>query len=72
MSDWVLDAAAEKGLTPREVEAEYFPGEVASSLLQRFLKPEEVAHMALYVSSPASSGTNGAVLRVEGGILRHR
>ncbi len=71
LTDWALNEAAEKGLTPEQFEDEFFPGDVGSSLLQRFETPEEVANLALYVCSPASSGTNGAVLRVEGGILRH-
>lgn len=71
MTDWALNAAAEQGLTPDQFEEQFFPGDVATSLLQRFERPEEVANLALYVCSPASSGTNGAVLRVEGGILRH-
>jgi NAD(P)-dependent dehydrogenase (short-subunit alcohol dehydrogenase family) len=41
-----------------------------SSLLQRFETPEEIANMICYVCSPAASGTNGAALRVDGGIVR--
>jgi 3-oxoacyl-[acyl-carrier protein] reductase len=70
LTDWALSEAAAKGLTPEEFEREFFPGDVASSLLQRFLTSAEVANMILYVCSRASSATNGAVLRAEGGILR--
>jgi NAD(P)-dependent dehydrogenase (short-subunit alcohol dehydrogenase family) len=42
-----------------------------SSLLQRFATVEEVANLVTYVASPLSSATNGAALRVEGGLLRH-
>ncbi len=42
-----------------------------SSLLQRFATPQEVANMIAYVCSPASAATNGAALRVEGGIVRN-
>ena len=42
---------------------------VSSSLLQRMVEPEEVANMVTYLSSPLSSATNGAALRVEGGII---
>ncbi|RYZ79149.1 MAG: SDR family oxidoreductase, partial [Proteobacteria bacterium] len=41
-----------------------------SSILQRFITPEEIANMVVYVSSQASVATNGAALRVEGGLLR--
>lgn len=40
-----------------------------TSLLQRFIKPEEIAHLAAYLSSPLSTATNGAALRADGGVL---
>jgi NAD(P)-dependent dehydrogenase (short-subunit alcohol dehydrogenase family) len=41
----------------------------ATSLLQRFIEPDEIAHLAAYLASPLSSATNGAALRADGGIL---
>lgn len=41
-----------------------------TSLLRRLAEPEEVAHLVTYICSPLSSATNGAALRVEGGIVR--
>ena len=41
-----------------------------SSLLQRFATSEEVAAMVTYVCSPLASATNGAALRVDGGVVR--
>ena len=55
--------------TDAEIEAEFFVRGRPSSLLQRLLEAEEVANMVTYVASPLSSGTNGAALRVEGGII---
>jgi NAD(P)-dependent dehydrogenase (short-subunit alcohol dehydrogenase family) len=40
-----------------------------TSLLQRFLEPEEVAALVVYVASPRASATNGAALRADGGVL---
>ncbi|CAN5349677.1 SDR family oxidoreductase [soil metagenome] len=40
-----------------------------TSLLQRFIEPDEIAHLALYLASPLSSATNGAALRADGGVL---
>ena len=40
-----------------------------ASLLQRYARPEEVANLICYVCSKASSATNGAALRVDGGIV---
>jgi NAD(P)-dependent dehydrogenase (short-subunit alcohol dehydrogenase family) len=41
-----------------------------SSLLKRYATVEEVASMVAYVCSPLSSATNGAALRVDGGVVR--
>lgn len=60
----------ERGMSAQEMEAEFFKSARPSSLLKRFIKPEEVANLIAYVSSPASSATNGAALRVDGGVVR--
>ena len=52
------------------VEQEFFRSARPSSLLRRFEKPEEIAAMVAFVASPLSSGTNGAALRVDGGVVR--
>lgn len=41
----------------------------ATSLLQRFIEPGEIAHLVAYLASPLSSATNGAALRADGGVL---
>jgi NAD(P)-dependent dehydrogenase (short-subunit alcohol dehydrogenase family) len=41
-----------------------------TSLLQRFATIEEVANMVIYVASAQASATNGAALRVDGGVVR--
>ena len=33
------------------------------------IEPEEVANLVTYVASPLSSATNGAALRVDGGVV---
>jgi NAD(P)-dependent dehydrogenase (short-subunit alcohol dehydrogenase family) len=38
--------------------------------LKRFATPDEVAALVAFIASPLSSATNGAALRVEGGLLR--
>lgn len=53
-----------------EVEAEFFRKHRSSSLLQRLIEADEVANLVAYVASPLSSATNGAALRVEGGLVR--
>ncbi|MEB3356051.1 MAG: SDR family oxidoreductase [Synechococcales bacterium] len=53
-----------------KVEDEFFQTARPTSLLQRFIEPEEVANLVAYVASPLSSATNGAPLRVDGGVVR--
>lgn len=53
-----------------EFEAEFFRSARPTSLIKRFAKPEEIANLVVYVCSEASSATNGAALRVDGGVVR--
>ncbi len=53
-----------------EFEQEFFRNVRPSSLLQRFATPEEVASLVAYLCSPLSSATNGAAVRVDGGVVR--
>ena len=62
--------AADEGRTLEDLKGDVFKFRRTSSLLQRYATVEEVANMVCYVCSPASSATNGASLRVEGGIVR--
>jgi len=64
------EIAEAKGVSVEAVEKEFFGTLRASSLLQRFATTDEVAAMVAYTASPLSSGTNGAALRVEGGVVR--
>ena len=40
-----------------------------TSLLQRFLEPDEIADLVAYLASPRASATNGAAVRADGGVL---
>jgi NAD(P)-dependent dehydrogenase (short-subunit alcohol dehydrogenase family) len=53
-----------------EFEKEFFKTVRPSSLLQRFATTKEVANLVVYVCSPLASATNGAALRVDGGVVR--
>src|SRR5437773_4765961 len=53
-----------------EFEKEFFKTVRPSSLLKRFAMTEEVANMVTYVCSPLSAATNGAALRVDGGLVQ--
>ena len=67
---FVKNMATQQNKTPAEVEKEFFRTVRPSSLLQRFATNEEVANLVTYVASPLSSATNGAALRVDGGVVR--
>ena len=53
-----------------EFENEFFQSVRPSSLIKRFATTEEVANLVVYICSPLSSATNGAALRVDGGVVR--
>ncbi len=53
-----------------EFESEFFKTIRPTSLLKRFATADEVASLVAYVCSPLASATNGAALRVDGGIVR--
>ena len=53
-----------------EFEKEFFKTIRPSSLLKRFAMTEEVANLVTYVCSPLSVATNGAALRVDGGVVQ--
>lgn len=66
---FVADMAKAKNTTPADVEQEFFRTVRPSSLLRRFARTEEVAALVAFVASALSSATNGAALRVEGGVV---
>jgi NAD(P)-dependent dehydrogenase (short-subunit alcohol dehydrogenase family) len=53
-----------------EFEKEFFEKVRPTSLLKRFATTAEVASLVVYVCSPLSSATNGAALRVDGGVVK--
>jgi NAD(P)-dependent dehydrogenase (short-subunit alcohol dehydrogenase family) len=67
---FVKNMAKDQGKSAGEVEKEFFEKVRPSSLIQRFATTEEVANLVAYVASPLSSATNGAALRVDGGVVR--
>src|SRR3984893_8159584 len=70
VNEFVTRMAKGKGVTTEDVEREFFRGIRPSSLLQRFATTDEVAVMVAFIASPLSSATNGAAVRVEGGVVR--
>jgi NAD(P)-dependent dehydrogenase (short-subunit alcohol dehydrogenase family) len=67
---FVAAMATQQNKSKEEIEKEFFEHVRPSSLLKRFATVDEVAAMATYVASELSSATNGAALRVDGGVVR--
>jgi len=65
----MAELAAERGVTPAEMEALFLAENRPSNLLGRFATPEEVASLSVYAASPLASATTGSALRVDGGTV---
>ncbi|WP_223623529.1 SDR family NAD(P)-dependent oxidoreductase [Microbacterium sp. EST19A] len=64
-------AAVENIAALQDLDVDQLKGSLVrgTSLLQRFIRPEEIAHLVAFLASPLSSATNGAALRADGGVL---
>ena len=67
--DFLRSISGNPDATAEQLEAGFFAHGRPTSLLQRLIEPEEVANLVAYVASPLSSSTNGAALRVDGGVV---
>ena len=60
--------AQQKGEPLDDIIGNYFQSDEPTSLIQRFVQPDEVARMIVTIS--ASTASNGAAHKIEGGIVR--
>jgi len=70
VKEFVGQLAKEKKQTPDEVEKEFFKSARPTSILKRFIEPEEIANVVAFVCSPLASAMNGAAVRADGGVVR--
>lgn len=62
--------AAQQNASVEALEKQFFETIRPSSLLKRFISPNEIAVLVAYLASPVSGATNGAALLADGGVVR--
>jgi NAD(P)-dependent dehydrogenase (short-subunit alcohol dehydrogenase family) len=70
VGDFFGKMADEAGISQSAMEAQFIAEHRPTSLLRRLASVEEVANMVVYICSPQASATNGAALRVDGGVVK--
>ncbi len=65
----VNERAEARDISVAQIEEAYFSKTRTASLIKRFQSVEEIASMAVFLSSKQASGITGAALRVEGGVV---
>jgi NAD(P)-dependent dehydrogenase (short-subunit alcohol dehydrogenase family) len=68
--DFFAALARQSGQTFEQTSQDFFAHARPTSLIKRFVAPEEVAALVAYVCSPLGAATTGAALRVDGGVVR--
>jgi len=63
------ERAKAAGVSVAEVEAAFLRDFRPTTLIRRFTTADEVAALGVYLCSEAASGTSGAALRVDGGVV---
>jgi NAD(P)-dependent dehydrogenase (short-subunit alcohol dehydrogenase family) len=69
MAEMLKDEQARTGRPMEEAAAGFVRSARPSSIIRRTTTVEEIANLVVYIASPLSSGTTGAALRVDGGIV---
>jgi NAD(P)-dependent dehydrogenase (short-subunit alcohol dehydrogenase family) len=70
VTEFVSNLAAENKISAKEFEKEFFKTARPTSILQRFIEPDEIANVVAFVCSPLASAINGAAVRADGGVVR--
>lgn len=70
VGDFFGKIAAEQGVPLAQVERDFIATHRPSSLIKRLATVDEVANLAVYLTSEQASATTGAAMRVDGGVVR--
>jgi NAD(P)-dependent dehydrogenase (short-subunit alcohol dehydrogenase family) len=68
--NFMQEIARQQGVSPAELEKQFFANTRPTSLLRRFETPEEVAAIVAFVASTQAGVINGAAIRAEGGVVQ--
>ena len=69
VEDFLRAMAKQTGASVEDTASGFIKEHCPTSLIRRFATVEEVAKMVLYAVSKEASATNGAALRVDGGVV---
>ncbi len=70
VGNYIRNLAEQEGKSKEQVTKEFFEHVRPTSLLKRFMSTDEAAAMIVYLCSAASTGTTGAAVRADGGVVR--
>jgi NAD(P)-dependent dehydrogenase (short-subunit alcohol dehydrogenase family) len=70
VTQFVSKLAFERSMNAAEFEKEFFKTARPTSILKRFIEPDEIANVVAFVCSPLASAINGAAVRADGGVVR--
>jgi len=59
-----------ENLSMAEAETRFMKENRPTSIIQRLIRPEEIANFVTFLSSPLSSAINGSAMRIDGGLVR--
>jgi len=71
VAEYVKGLAAVQEKDADDLAKNYVKDVEPTSLIQRFIQPEEVANVTVFLASDASAAISGSSVRSEGGILRY-
>jgi NAD(P)-dependent dehydrogenase (short-subunit alcohol dehydrogenase family) len=70
MGNILKEFATKMQLTEAEIEAYFFEHVRPTSLLKRFIRPEEIGAFVAFLAGEEASAITGSALRVDGGVLK--
>jgi NAD(P)-dependent dehydrogenase (short-subunit alcohol dehydrogenase family) len=70
VTEFVGQLTEENKMTPAEFEKDFFQNARPTSLLKRFIEPDEIANIVAFVCSPLAAAINGASVRADGGVIK--